>query len=46
MLAEVCDEGHRLKSKDGSKTMIALAGCPTRARLLVTGTPIQNNLSE
>ncbi|KAL6785495.1 RAD54A [Auxenochlorella protothecoides x Auxenochlorella symbiontica] len=38
----VCDEGHRLKAAAGSKTISALGalGCP--ARVLLTGTPVQN----
>jgi hypothetical protein len=42
----VCDEAHRLKSGTDSKTMNALAASPSRARLLLTGTPVQNNLEE
>ncbi|CAM9782699.1 unnamed protein product [Chrysoparadoxa australica] len=42
----ICDEGHRLKSQTGSKTMQALMACPARRRLLLTGTPVQNNLEE
>ena len=40
----VCDEGHRLKASGGSKTITALASIPTKRRILLTGTPIQNNL--
>lgn len=42
----VCDEGHRLKNANGSKTLTALAACPCVRRLLLTGTPVQNNLME
>lgn len=42
----VCDEAHRLKSGTESKTMTALAASPARARLLLTGTPVQNDLLE
>jgi len=42
----VCDEGHRLKASGGSKTIDALASLGCRRRLLLTGTPIQNNLQE
>jgi superfamily II DNA or RNA helicase len=42
----VCDEAHRLKGAGGSKTMAALQKCPATRRLLLTGTPIQNNLEE
>ena len=40
------DEGHRLKNTDGSQTLTALQSVPTTFRLLITATPIQNNLSE
>lgn len=42
----VCDEAHRLKAGSDSKTMAALSACPARARLLLTGTPVQNDLNE
>ena len=42
----VVDEGHRLKNTDGSKTMTALESLPVQARLLITATPIQNNLQD
>lgn len=42
----VCDEGHRLKASGGSKTIDALASLGCSRRLLLTGTPIQNNLQE
>ena len=42
----VVDEGHKLKNTAGSQTMDALSSMPANARLLITGTPIQNNLSE
>ena len=41
----VCDEGHRLKSKD-TKTIKCFDQLQTRRRLLLTGTPIQNDLRE
>ena len=41
----VCDEGHRLKSKD-TKTTKCFDLLPTRRRILLTGTPIQNDLRE
>ncbi|EEB05953.2 ATP-dependent DNA helicase Rdh54 [Schizosaccharomyces japonicus yFS275] len=41
----VCDEGHRLKSMN-SQTGIALQKLKTKRRLLLTGTPIQNDLME
>ena len=42
----VVDEGHRLKNTSGSLTLSALETLNCKARLLITGTPIQNNLSE
>ncbi|KAI3624997.1 hypothetical protein CBS9595_000358 [Malassezia furfur] len=41
----VCDEGHRLKSKD-TKTTKCFDAFQTRRRVLLTGTPIQNDLRE
>ncbi len=41
----VCDEGHRLKNSDGNKTITALAACPSRRRVLLSGTPVQNDLT-
>lgn len=40
-----CDEAHQLKNKDAQVTM-AVSRLPTLRRLLITGTPIQNDLSE
>lgn len=42
----VCDEGHRLKNALGTKTTSAIDNCIATRRLILTGTPIQNNLSE
>jgi SNF2 family DNA or RNA helicase len=42
----VVDEGHRLKNKNGSRTMTALQTVPADARLCLTATPVQNNLVE
>ena len=42
----VCDEAHRLKASAGNKTIDALKQCKTAMKLLLTGTPLQNNLSE
>lgn len=41
----VCDEGHRLKSKD-TKTTKCFDMFHTKRRVLLTGTPIQNDLRE
>ncbi|WFD33164.1 helicase [Malassezia sp. CBS 17886] len=41
----VCDEGHRLKSK-GTKTTQCFDHFSTRRRVLLTGTPVQNDLRE
>jgi DNA repair and recombination RAD54-like protein len=42
----VLDEGHKLKNTNGSQTLSAIQALPCNARLLITGTPIQNCLSE
>jgi SNF2 family DNA or RNA helicase len=42
----VVDEGHRLKSTTGSLTLTSLEQLPADARLLLSATPIQNNLGE
>lgn len=41
----VCDEGHRLKNGD-SQTYQALTALKTKRRILLSGTPIQNDLLE
>ncbi|EGN93238.1 hypothetical protein SERLA73DRAFT_172150 [Serpula lacrymans var. lacrymans S7.3] len=41
----LCDEGHRLKNSD-SLTFQALNGLNVKRRVILTGTPIQNDLSE
>lgn len=41
----VCDEAHRLKNP-AIKTTHLLASLPCRRRILMTGTPIQNDLQE
>lgn len=41
----VCDEGHRLKNAE-IKTTKAISALPTRRRIILSGTPIQNDLSE
>lgn len=42
----VCDEGHRLKSSQGNKTIEALKKLPCGRRVILTGTPVQNDLEE
>jgi hypothetical protein len=42
----VVDEGHKLKNSAGSLTMTALQQLPCEARILISGTPIQNVLTE
>ena len=42
----MCDEGHRLKAAGGNKTINALLALRCPRRVLVTGTPLQNNLEE
>ncbi|KAK5653514.1 hypothetical protein OQA88_8773 [Cercophora sp. LCS_1] len=41
----LCDEGHRLKNGD-SRTFSALNALNVSKRVILSGTPIQNNLSE
>ncbi|PWN42131.1 hypothetical protein IE81DRAFT_143270 [Ceraceosorus guamensis] len=41
----VCDEGHRLKSKD-AKTTKMFEALSTPRRIILSGTPVQNDLSE
>ena len=42
----VCDEGHRLKNIGGNATIKALNMLPAKKRILLSGTPVQNNLDE
>eukprot|EP00980_Cylindrotheca_fusiformis_P002143 scaffold481_cov208-Cylindrotheca_fusiformis.AAC.9 len=42
----VVDEGHRLKNTAGSLTLTALESLQCQARLCITATPMQNNLSD
>ncbi|KAL3822266.1 hypothetical protein ACHAXA_005899 [Cyclostephanos tholiformis] len=42
----VVDEGHRLKNTSGSQILTALNSIKVESRILISGTPIQNNLSE
>ncbi|KAJ3004131.1 hypothetical protein HKX48_001397, partial [Thoreauomyces humboldtii] len=41
----VCDEGHLLKNAANQRN-VALQAVQTRSRVLLTGTPLQNNLEE
>ncbi|KAF7633917.1 hypothetical protein Mgra_00006654 [Meloidogyne graminicola] len=41
----ICDEGHRLKNSD-NQTYRALSGLKCSRRVLISGTPIQNDLLE
>ena len=41
----ICDEAHRLKN-DNTQTSIALDKLSTRRRVLLSGTPLQNDLEE
>lgn len=41
----VCDEGHILR-KEGSYISKALSALRTKRRVVLTGTPLQNNLVE
>ncbi|KAL5018290.1 hypothetical protein ScPMuIL_004012 [Solemya velum] len=41
----VCDEGHRLKNT-AIKTTSMISSLPTKSRIVLTGTPIQNDLQE
>lgn len=43
--AVLCDEGHRLKNCE-NLTYQALMGLKTKRRVLLSGTPIQNDLTE
>jgi DNA repair and recombination protein RAD54B len=42
----VADEGHRLKSAQGNKTISALLALQCPRRVILSGTPFQNDLSE
>ena len=42
----IADEGHRLKSASGNKTINSLLALQCPRRILLTGTPVQNNLQE
>ena len=38
------DEGHRAKNPQGNKTIQALTSMSTKRRVILTGTPVQNDL--
>ena len=42
----VCDEGHRLKSSSGNQTVDSLKRLGRARRVILTGTPMQNQLKE
>jgi DNA repair and recombination protein RAD54B len=42
----VCDEAHKLKNIQGNQTIDALNAMPARLRILLSGTPVQNDLQE
>lgn len=42
----VCDEAHKLKNIQGNQTIDALNALPARLRILLSGTPVQNDLQE
>lgn len=42
----IADEGHRLKNAAGSKTLDALRMVGAPRRVILSGTPVQNNLQE
>lgn len=42
----VCDEGHRLKSSTGNATIDSLRQFPSKRRVILSGTPIQNDMDE
>uniref|UniRef100_A0A2C9L5H7 DNA repair and recombination protein RAD54B n=1 Tax=Biomphalaria glabrata TaxID=6526 RepID=A0A2C9L5H7_BIOGL len=41
----ICDEGHRLKNT-AAKTTAIMMGLPCKKRVVLTGTPVQNDLQE
>ena len=41
----ICDEGHTLKGSE-NQTVEAVAACPARSKVVVSGTPVQNDLKE
>lgn len=42
----IVDEGHRMKNAESKFTQILAQQVPSNFRLLITGTPLQNNLNE
>ncbi|EKX73897.1 recombinational repair protein, putative [Theileria equi strain WA] len=41
----ICDEAHRLKN-DKTQTSLSISSSPAKMRLMLSGTPIQNDLNE
>ena len=41
----ICDEGHTLKGSE-NQTVEAVTACPAKSRVVVSGTPVQNDLKE
>jgi len=44
--ANPLSQGHRLKNVGGTKTIQALANCKATRRVILSGTPVQNDLQE
>jgi DNA repair and recombination RAD54-like protein len=42
----ICDEAHKLKNINGNHTIDALNSLPASRRILLSGTPVQNDLQE
>ena len=42
----IIDEGHRMKNSHSKLTLVLTQHYSTRFRLILTGTPLQNNLPE
>jgi DNA repair and recombination protein RAD54B len=42
----ICDEGHRLKNSNGNATIKSLLSLQCTMKVILSGTPVQNNLME